>query len=45
MREALGQLALAMKQIAGAGTPEQNHRAVEVIVEARKRLYAILAED
>lgn len=45
MRDALGQLALATKQIAGAGTEEQRQRAVEVLVDARKRLYGILAEE
>lgn len=34
----------ALRQIMTTGTEEQRRRAVEVIVEARKKLYAILAE-
>ena len=37
-------LAQAIAQVA-QGTPEQTERAVEVIDEARRKLYAILAED
>lgn len=45
LREAMAQLGLATKQIAGAGTADQRDRAVEVLRDARKRLYGILAED
>lgn len=45
MREAIAQLALATKQIAGAGNEAQRERAVEILVDARKRLYGILAEE
>ncbi len=38
-------LAQAAAQVAQNGTPEQAERAVAVIDEARRRLYAILAED
>lgn len=38
-------LAQAAAQVAHSGTPEQTERAVEVIDEARRKLYAILAED
>jgi DNA-binding PadR family transcriptional regulator len=38
-------LAQAIAQVAHGGTPEQSERAVEVIDEARRKLYAILAED
>ena len=34
-----------MTQVAHGGTPEQTERAVAVIDEARRKLYAILAED
>lgn len=34
----------ALRQIMTTGTDEQRQRAVEVIIEARKKLYAILAE-
>ena len=37
-------LAQAIAQVA-QGTPEQTERAVEVIDEARRKIYAILAED
>jgi DNA-binding PadR family transcriptional regulator len=39
-----GKLAQAIAQVA-QGTPEQTERAVAVIDEARRKLYAILAED
>ena len=38
-------LAQAIGQVATSGTREQNDRAAEIIDEARKKLYAILAED
>ncbi len=38
-------LAQAIAQVAGAATTEQTERAVDVIDEARRKLYAILAED
>ncbi|AYF98022.1 PadR family transcriptional regulator [Protaetiibacter intestinalis] len=38
-------LAQAAAQVAQNGTPEQNERAVAIVDEARKKLYAILAED
>jgi DNA-binding PadR family transcriptional regulator len=38
-------LAQAIAQVAHGGTPEQSERAVAVIDEARRKLYAILAED
>jgi DNA-binding PadR family transcriptional regulator len=38
------QLAQAIAQVAHGGSPEQNERAVAVIDEARRKLYAILAE-
>lgn len=34
----------ALRQIMATGTEEQRRRAVEVIIETRKKLYAILAE-
>lgn len=45
VREAFGHLALAIKQISSAGTDDQRERAVGVLKDARKQLYAILAED
>jgi DNA-binding PadR family transcriptional regulator len=43
-RDAFGQLALAYKQIATIGSPEQVDRALEIMNEARKKLYQLLAE-
>ena len=45
LREAMGQLGAAVGQVASVATDEQRDRAVEALREARKRLYAILAED
>ncbi|HET7489551.1 MAG TPA: PadR family transcriptional regulator [Acidimicrobiales bacterium] len=44
LREAVGQLHMAARQVAGAGQEEQVERAVAVLAEARKKLYQILAE-
>ena len=38
-------LAQAMTQVAHSGTPEQTERAIAIVDEARRKLYAILAED
>jgi DNA-binding PadR family transcriptional regulator len=38
-------LAQAMSQVGHSGTPEQAERAVAIVDEARRKLYAILAED
>ncbi len=38
-------LAQALGQVVHSGTPEQSERAVAIIDEARRKLYAILAED
>jgi len=43
-REAAGRLMQAVFQI-GTGTSEQRTAAVQVLTDARKKLYAILAED
>jgi DNA-binding PadR family transcriptional regulator len=45
LREAIGQLATAAKQLAGAGEGAQLDRGIAVIQIARKELYQILAED
>ncbi|GAB3670223.1 hypothetical protein GCM10027589_38680 [Actinocorallia lasiicapitis] len=44
-REAVGQLAMALKQVLGAGTADQQARALKIVDDARKKLYGILAED
>ena len=38
-------LAQAAAQVAQHGTPDQTERAVAIVDEARRKLYAILAED
>ena len=44
-REAVLQLRAAVQQIARAGNAEQSGRARDVLDEARKAIYGILAED
>ncbi|QQQ75176.1 helix-turn-helix transcriptional regulator [Saccharothrix sp. 6-C] len=44
LRTAARHLGAAMQQMAHAGTREQQARAVEVLSEARRKLYAILGE-
>jgi len=45
LREALGTLAQAVRQIARAGDEAQVQRATEIVRDARKQLYRLLAED
>jgi DNA-binding PadR family transcriptional regulator len=45
LRDALGPIAVAARQVAMAGTPEQQAAATELLAETRRKLYAILAED
>lgn len=45
LREALGQLASAAKQVAAAGQAAQVDQGIAIIQRARKELYQILAED
>ncbi|HEX3332944.1 MAG TPA: PadR family transcriptional regulator [Acidimicrobiales bacterium] len=45
LRLAVGQMASAAKQLAGAGETSQIERGIAVIQKARKELYQILAED
>jgi len=44
-REAAGKLMQAVWQIGTTGSAEQTAAAIEVLTDARKKLYAILAED
>lgn len=44
-REAAGKLMQAVFQIGKSGTKEQREASLEVLNDARKKLYAILAED
>jgi DNA-binding PadR family transcriptional regulator len=45
LRQGMGQLMSAAKQLAGAGETSQIERGIAVIQRARKELYQILAED
>jgi DNA-binding PadR family transcriptional regulator len=45
LRDAMGQLGLAAKQLAMGGTPEQVERATAIVQDARRQLYRLLAED
>ncbi|MGW4370218.1 PadR family transcriptional regulator [Nocardia takedensis] len=45
LRGLVGQLMGAVGQVAAAGTPEQATKAAEVLTEARRALYRILADD
>jgi DNA-binding PadR family transcriptional regulator len=45
LRQAVGQLMGAAKQLSGAGAEAQVERGIAVIQKARKELYQILAED
>jgi DNA-binding PadR family transcriptional regulator len=44
LRDAVGQIHQATWSVAGAGTEAQQARALEILHDARRRLYAILAE-
>lgn len=44
-REAAGRLMQAVWQIGTSGSAEQTEAAIEILSDARKKLYAILAED
>ena len=43
LREAVVGLKMAAKQLGTVGTLEQRKRATEIIVDARKKLYELLA--
>ncbi len=45
LRQSMGQLLLAAKQVAMAGSPAQIERAVEIAQQSRRDLYQLLAED
>jgi DNA-binding PadR family transcriptional regulator len=44
LRGAVVAIKLAAKQIAAVGTSEQRERAVDILVDARRRLYELLAK-
>jgi len=45
LREAGGQLAAAAMQVARTGSEAQRKHAAEILADARKKIYALLAED
>jgi DNA-binding PadR family transcriptional regulator len=45
LREAAFQLGAAVMQVAHAGTDSQRQRVLELLIDARKKVYGILAED
>jgi DNA-binding PadR family transcriptional regulator len=45
LRDAFFQFAAALMQVARTGTREQMKQASEIVAEARKKVYAILAQD
>jgi DNA-binding PadR family transcriptional regulator len=45
LREATAKLHLAARQVGTTGTPAQAERAVEIVQQARRDLYQLLAED
>jgi len=45
LRDAFFQLAAALMQVARTGTTQQMKQAGEIVAEARKKVYAILAQD
>jgi DNA-binding PadR family transcriptional regulator len=45
MRGAMIQLIAAVKQVGMAGSPEQIDKTLEILAEARKRVYGLLAES
>jgi DNA-binding PadR family transcriptional regulator len=45
LREGIHALMAATHQVAHAGSPKQSQRTLEVLSEARRKIYAILAED
>lgn len=45
LRQAIGQVISAMKQVAQVGTPAQIAAAAELLGSTRRKLYALLAED
>jgi DNA-binding PadR family transcriptional regulator len=45
LRESMGQLFLAAKQLSGAGDQSHVQRGIDIIRKARQEIYRILAED
>jgi DNA-binding PadR family transcriptional regulator len=45
LRGGVMQLMMAARQVGSAGSPEQVDQAVQIVTDARKRLYRLLADD
>ncbi|MDP9075208.1 MAG: PadR family transcriptional regulator, partial [Actinomycetota bacterium] len=45
LRDGIGQVGAAVRQIARAGSPSQVNAAKAILADARRALYRILAED
>lgn len=45
LRALLGQVAMAMRQVAEVGTPAQHNAARKILADTRRALYRLLAED
>ncbi len=45
LRALLGQVAMAMRQVAEVGTPAQHNAARKILADTRRSLYRLLAED
>ena len=45
LRSAVGQLMGAVAQSVHAGTPEQQHRVVDIVNNARREIYQVLGEE
>ena len=45
LRDAMGTTIQALKQVFRVGTPAQQAKAVEILVDTRRRLYEVLAAD
>jgi hypothetical protein len=45
LRSLFGQVGMALRQVAEAGTHAQHDRARQILAETRRSLYRLLAED
>jgi DNA-binding PadR family transcriptional regulator len=45
LRDSLGPIAVAARQVAVAGTPDQQAAAVRILADTARKLYALLAEE
>ena len=45
LREGMGKLGIAVMQAGASASDEQAERVLEILADARKRIYGILAED